>query len=318
MLVDVTKEERDVLLRWKKRSDSFVLVRLKAEAVLYASRGVDVSIIAEMVDRSQRTVRNWLARWRLARLCSVVTGHAGNENAAKLTRAQKEQLKETLGRPPSQSGIKADFWDVPALRDVVKIKFGVEYASDSSYQLLMRFLGMSFKLPDPFDKRRDEAAITARMAQIRQEVAEFLTRGTARSSLHLHPIPSIAAVRVRGVSPRRGPVGRSSVNPEGRALGRRSRGRSSSTGASMNTLMSLTDSIQASSNQGDLRDSLTSQWGRAPLGTASSIYWHPSTWTSNPSTQSSSKSGSSGYMSLRVVRTQVWNLRHASRSSPLK
>ena len=177
MLVDVTKEERDVLLRWKKRSDSFVLVRLKAEAVLYASRGVDVSIIAEMVGRSQRTVRNWLARWRLARLCSVVTGHAGNENAAKLTRAQKEQLKETLGRPPSQSGIKADFWDVPALRDVVKIKFGVEYASDSSYQLLMRFLGMSFKLPDPFDKRRDEAAITARMDQIRQEVADRLAQG---------------------------------------------------------------------------------------------------------------------------------------------
>ena len=52
----------------------------------------------------------------------------------------------------------------------------MEYASDSSYQLLMRFLGMSFKLPDPFDKRRDEAAITARMARIRQEVAELLTR----------------------------------------------------------------------------------------------------------------------------------------------
>ena len=177
MLDAVTKEERDVRLRWKKRSDSFVLVRLKAEAVLYASRGVDVSIIAEMVDRSRRTVRDWLANWRLAGLCSVVTGHAGNENAAKLTRAQKEQLKETLGRPPSQSGIKADFWDVPALRDVVKIKFGVEYASDSSYQLLLKFCGMSFKLPDPFDKRRDEAAITARMAQIRQEVAELLTRG---------------------------------------------------------------------------------------------------------------------------------------------
>ena len=147
MLVDVTKEERDVLLRWKKRSDSFVLVRLKAEAVLRASRGVDVSVIVEMVDRSRRTVRDWLARWRPAGLCSVVTGHAGDENAAELTRAQKEQLKETLGGPPSQSGIKADFWDVPALRDVVRIEFGVGYSSDSSYQLLMRFLGMNFSRP---------------------------------------------------------------------------------------------------------------------------------------------------------------------------
>ena len=53
----------------------------------------------------------------------------------------------------------------------------MERASGSSYQLLMRFPGMSFKLPDTFDKRRDEAAITKRMTQIRQEVAELLARG---------------------------------------------------------------------------------------------------------------------------------------------
>ena len=177
VVVDVTAEERDVLLAWKKRGDSFVLVRLKAEAILYASRGVGTGVIAEMVGRSRRTVSSWLRRWLCSRLHSVVTGHAGNENAAKLTRAHKEQLKQILSRPPAQSGIRADFWDVPALRDVVRIKFGVEYASDSSYQLLLRFVGMSFKLPDPFDKRRDEAAITERMDQVRQEVADLLARG---------------------------------------------------------------------------------------------------------------------------------------------
>ena len=181
VVVDVTAEERDVLLAWKKRGDSFVLVRLKAEAILYASRGVGTGVIAEMVGRSRRTVSNWLRRWRCSRLHSVVTGHAGNENAAKLTRAHKEQLKQFLSRPPAQSGIRADFWDVPALRDVVRIKFGVEYASDSSYQLLLRFVGMSFKLPDPFDKRRDEAAITERMDQVRQEVADLLA-GAGRST----------------------------------------------------------------------------------------------------------------------------------------
>ena len=89
----------------------------------------------------------------------------------------KEQLKEALSLPPSESGIAAAFWDVPALRDLVSARFGVEYESDSSYQLLMRFVGMSFKLPDPFDKRRDEKAITERMAQIRQEVAGLLVGG---------------------------------------------------------------------------------------------------------------------------------------------
>lgn len=177
MQVDVMQEERDVLRRWKKRNDTLILVRLKAEAILYASRGVGVTIIAEMVDRAERTVREWLADWQRTRLHSVVTGHAGNQNAAKLTRTQKEQLAEVLSLPPSQSGITADFWDVPALRDVVKTRFDVEYESESSYQLLMRFAGMSFKLPDPFDKRRDEKAITQRMAQIRGEVADLLAGG---------------------------------------------------------------------------------------------------------------------------------------------
>ena len=130
--VDMTNEERDILIRWKKRSDTHKLVRMKAEAIVYAARGVGLDIIAEMVERTEKTVREWLSEWRRYRLGSVVTGHAGNENAAKLRRAQKEELEEILSKPPSESGVKAAFWDVPALRDVVQIRFGVEYRSDSS------------------------------------------------------------------------------------------------------------------------------------------------------------------------------------------
>lgn len=166
-----------VLMRWKKRSDTLVLIRIKAEAVLYASRGVDVEVIAELVDRSVKTVMGWLSQWRETRLCSVVTGHAGDQNAAKLTREQEASLKAVLAAPASETGVSAEFWDVPALRDVVKTRFDVEYESEASYQLLMRFCGMSFKLPDPFDKRRDEAAIEVRMSQISEQVADLLGQG---------------------------------------------------------------------------------------------------------------------------------------------
>ena len=130
--IDMTDEERDVLIRWKKRSDTHKLVRMKAEAIVYAARGVGLDIIAEMVERTEKTVREWLSEWRRYRLGSVVTGHAGNENAAKLKRAQKEELEEILSKPPSESGVRAEFWDVPALRDVVQIRFGAWYRSDSS------------------------------------------------------------------------------------------------------------------------------------------------------------------------------------------
>jgi transposase len=66
---------------------------------------------------------------------------------------------------------------VPALEDVVKTKFEVEYESDSSYQLLMKFLGMSFKKPDLFDKRRDEAKIASRMEEIKEQVRGLLAEG---------------------------------------------------------------------------------------------------------------------------------------------
>ena len=130
-----------------------------------------------MVERTERTVQEWLAEWQATRMCTVLTGHAGNQNAAKLTRAQKQELKAILAQPPSQSGIDAEFWDVPAIRDVVKILFDARYESDSSYQLLLRFCGMSFKRPDPFDKRRDEQAITRRMAEVKTQVKALLDAG---------------------------------------------------------------------------------------------------------------------------------------------
>ncbi|AYW78724.1 IS630 family transposase [Propionibacterium acidifaciens] len=177
MQVEVTPEETAVLIRWKKRSDNHALVRMKTEAILYASEGVGIDIIAKMVERAERTVQEWLAEWQATRMCSVLTGHAGNQNAAELTRDQKQELKKILAQPPSQTGIHAEFWDVPAIRDVVKIMFDVEYQADSSYQLLLRFCGLSFKLPDPFDEHRNEKAITRRMTEVKTQVKALLDAG---------------------------------------------------------------------------------------------------------------------------------------------
>ena len=110
----MTNEELNILIRWKKRSDTYKLVRMKAESIVYAARGVGLDIIAEMVERTEGTVREWLSQWRQARPSSVVNGHAVGGNAAKLKRAQKEELEEILRKPPSEAGVKAGFWDVPA------------------------------------------------------------------------------------------------------------------------------------------------------------------------------------------------------------
>jgi transposase len=108
-----------------------------------------------------------------------VTGHADNQNAAKLTITQKQMVAEALEKPPSESGVSAKFWDVPALKNLISMRFDVEYAAESSLHLLMRFCGMSFKYPDAVDQHRDEGAIATRMTEVRQRVSDLLEQGHA-------------------------------------------------------------------------------------------------------------------------------------------
>ena len=186
--VGVTLEETAVLVRWRKRSDNHVLVRMKAEAILYASEGVGIGIIAETVERAERTVQEWPADWRATRMCSVPAGHAGNQDAAKPARAQKEDLKAVLARPPSPAGVHAGFWDVPALRDVVKIMFDVEYRADSSYQLLLRPCGPSLEPPDPFGEHRDEKATTRRLTEVKTQAKSLLDQGWEAHTARRDPL----------------------------------------------------------------------------------------------------------------------------------
>ena len=147
---------------------------MKAEAILYTSEGVGIDIIAKMVERAERTVQEW----RGTRMCSVLTGHAGNQNAAKPTRAQEQELKTILTQPLSRSGVHAEFWDVSAIREVVKI-------------LVRRRTPDGLLLPDApapvraeprtaenqFDKRCDKPAITRRMTEVKTQVEALLDQG---------------------------------------------------------------------------------------------------------------------------------------------
>ena len=177
MRVGVTPEETAVLVGWRKRSDNHVLVRMKAEAVLHASRGVDAGTIAETVERTERTVQERPAEWQATRMRRVPAGHAGNQDAAEPTRARKQEPKAVLARPPSRSGVRAGFRDVPALREVVRILFDVEHQADSSYRLLPRLCGPSPEPPDPFDEHRDETATTRRAAEATTRVKSLSGQG---------------------------------------------------------------------------------------------------------------------------------------------
>lgn len=169
----ISSEER-VLLKQYLKTSPLVLIRSKAQAVLMREKGMFLKDIGDILSRDRRIVSGWLADWDERRMASIFTGHARNENAAKLNKKNKEAIKEVLGKPPSERGLPETFWDVPTLKKYTQAMFGVVYESERSYHFLLRFSGLSFKYPDTFDHRRDEAKITARMGEIRRQIKPFL------------------------------------------------------------------------------------------------------------------------------------------------
>lgn len=170
---NITEAEK-IRLREYAKASPLLLIRLKAQAILMASKNIPPADIGDIWDRTEKTILGWLRDWRTRRLASIFTGHQDNANAAKLTRTQLAEIKITLASPPHDSGIPGSFWDVPKLKSYVEASFGLVYESDRSYHFLLKFSNLSFKYPDVFDRKRDLGLIGARMRAIHTEVAPLL------------------------------------------------------------------------------------------------------------------------------------------------
>ena len=171
--IQLTDDELRILQDHRKGAPH-KLMRLKSEAIIMLSMGASKKFAAEFVERSIETIKRWVRQWKEFGLASIRTGHAGNDNASKLTREQAEETKEALSRPPSEQGIAADFWNVPRLAGWMHEHFNVEYKSRSSYHRRFHMAELSFHKPLGVDRHRaPEAEIEARMEQIDAEIAEI-------------------------------------------------------------------------------------------------------------------------------------------------
>lgn len=169
----MTTEEKSLLKEYLKTS-SLVVIRLRCYTLLTRDKGMKVEDIADIVSRDRKTVSQWIKEWNQRRMASIFSGHENNSNAGKLTKAQKEEIKKALEKPPSAYDIPKEFWDVPTLKEYIKAEFDTVYESDRSYHFLLSFSNLSFKYPDTFDNHRDEKAINKRMTEIKEEIEPFL------------------------------------------------------------------------------------------------------------------------------------------------
>lgn len=174
--VQLTEEEFNILLQHKKKSFCET-ISVRAHAVLLFHKGYTGTQIADILFKDEKTIREWIQSFGTARISSLFPQTLNNQNAAKLTREQKLQIKEVLGKVPSEYGIPGAFWDIPTLRRYIKAEFGVEYISAESYRLIFQLHNYSFHLPATFDIHRNEKGIVKRMKEIKKEIKP-LTKDT--------------------------------------------------------------------------------------------------------------------------------------------
>lgn len=171
--IELSTDEKDVLKGYFKTTP-LLLIRFKSQAILLRSKAMKIGDIADVLGRNVRTVERWIKDFKEKRLASIFTGHKENENASKLTREQKEEIKRVLGQKPSAYGLLKEFWDVPQLKEYVYARFGTVYETDRSYHFLLEFGNLSFKNPDKFNVRRNEKQISERMEEIYGEIIAYM------------------------------------------------------------------------------------------------------------------------------------------------
>lgn len=171
--VQLTPEEL-ALIEQHYHKTRYEEIRLRCHGVLLAHKGYSFAQIADILFVGERTVYRWISAFEQERIASLFPKTLDNQHAAKLTKNQKQQIKDVLLKPPSDYAIPQKFWDVSALRTYIKAEFGVEYASDESYRLLFKLHNYSFHLPDTFDRKRDDIKVAKRVTEIRGEIAPLL------------------------------------------------------------------------------------------------------------------------------------------------
>jgi len=115
----------------------------RLQAVRLYGTGHLVPEIAEIVDTSPTSIYRWASWYRQAGRAELQSKYGGNQNAAKLSRDQKADLRERLHQhrpdeilPPNIRVSQGQFWAVSDLQIAVKQWYGVTYQSISSYRRL--------------------------------------------------------------------------------------------------------------------------------------------------------------------------------------
>lgn len=179
-MISIEKSNREYkILANHYRKSQTRLIRDRSHAIILGMQGRSVPDIAEILFRSENTIRGWLKSFEKTRISSIFPEYENNTNASKLTDEQLKEIQETLGKPPSnkKGSLPSAFWDIRKLKEYISAEYGVVYESDRSYHHIFAVSEFSFKLPEGFDRRRNDNLVKKRMLEIQGEIENKQKQG---------------------------------------------------------------------------------------------------------------------------------------------
>lgn len=126
--------------------------------LLLSGNGKGIGEIADIVGKSIWTVSDILHAYEEKGLKAIkLRPQPGNHR--KLTKKQRKEIAILIKHTPGHSGINAPFWNIQAVRTLVKEKFHILYAAPDSYRALLYESGFSFHRPEKKYREQDSEEV---------------------------------------------------------------------------------------------------------------------------------------------------------------
>jgi transposase len=115
----------------------------RIHTILYAVEGRAAADIAEIMELSEQSVRNYITAFVLKGLASLVYQRPAGR-PARLTKTQKKELGHLIDKGPEAAGYDVGCWTTGLIQDVILTRFKVEY-SPSYVAELLKNMGYSYQ-----------------------------------------------------------------------------------------------------------------------------------------------------------------------------
>ena len=110
--------------------------RERVLAAIGRKQGAQIDPLAERHGVVEKTIRNWLDRFKEEPIEQAPYDAPRPGGPAKIEGEQREQLFEQLQQPPTELGYDQQAWSAKLLLHHVKEEYGVEYHENYAYDLL--------------------------------------------------------------------------------------------------------------------------------------------------------------------------------------